>query len=119
MLYLKNKIKNKIRKYLRRKNKTNAQVKSTHPEYRVIINKSNKYITAQVIALDGKVVASMSDKKSEGKNKSEKAKAAGVELAGMLKKAKVKKVVFDRNGHLYHGRVKAFAEGIREGGINL
>ena len=43
----------------------------------------------------------------------------GKELAGRAKKIKVSKVVFDRNGFLYHGRVKAFADGAREGGLEF
>ncbi|USN57662.1 MAG: hypothetical protein H6766_05685 [Candidatus Peribacteria bacterium] len=54
-----------------------------------------------------------------GKTKTERAFAAGQTLADLIKKAKVEKVIFDRNGYLYHGRIKAFADGIREGGIAL
>lgn len=52
-------------------------------------------------------------------NKTEAAKVVGKELAQKAKDAGIQSVVFDRNGYLYHGRVKAFAEGAREGGLNF
>jgi len=117
--YLGNKLKAKRQKYLRRKVKTNTKLKAHSDEVRVIVNRSNKYIQAQAIGVDGKVVAMISDKQAQGATKTENAKNAGIKLAALLKKAKVEKVVFDRNGFLYHGRVKAMAEGIREGWISL
>jgi ribosomal protein L18 len=62
MTYLKNKLLEKQRKYLRRKQRVNTQVKGTNPEYRVIITRSLMHVTANVIATDGKVVATCSDK---------------------------------------------------------
>lgn len=55
----------------------------------------------------------------KGKKKSEKAKEVGKKIAQMLLEKDVKDVVFDRNGFLYHGRVKALSEGAREGGLNF
>jgi len=82
---------------------------------RVVISKSNMYVQAQAIALDGKVLATAWDRKAAGKTKTEKAFNAGKDLAGLLKKSGVEAVAFDRNGYLYHGRVKSFADGLREG----
>jgi len=62
MSYLKNKLLEKQRKYLRRKQRVNTQVKETNPEYRVIITRSLLHVTADVISADGKVVATCSDK---------------------------------------------------------
>ena len=62
MAYLKNKLLEKQRKYLRRKQRVNTQVKGTNPEYRVIITRSLMHVTADVISADGKVVATCTDK---------------------------------------------------------
>ena len=115
MAYLKNKLLEKQRKYLRRKQRVNTQIKETNPEYRVIITRSLMHVTADVIAADGKVVASCTDKGVAGA----RAENAGVAFAEVLKSKKITAVAFDRNGYLYHGRVKAFAEGLRKGGIQL
>jgi large subunit ribosomal protein L18 len=64
-------------------------------------------------------LATITDKKAKGASKSERAFAAWEEFAKTIKTKKIETVIFDRNGHLYHGRIKAFAEGIRKGGINL
>jgi large subunit ribosomal protein L18 len=56
---------------------------------------------------------------SEGLTKTERARAAGKQLAERAREQGVTKVVFDRGGYIYHGRVKAFAEGAREGGLEF
>ncbi len=93
---------------------------------RLSIFRSGKHIYAQVID-DSKGVtlaqASSVDKELKGKVKSgatiEAAKQVGVLVAERAKKAKVAEVVFDRGGYIYHGRVKALAEGAREGGLSF
>ena len=55
----------------------------------------------------------------KAKTKCEKAKIVGKGIAQRAKKHKIKHVVFDRGGYLYHGRVKAIAEGAREGGLEF
>ena len=68
------------------------------------------------------VAASSAEKKLSGSKKQTKIElstAVGEELARRAKKSKISKVVFDRNGFLYHGRVKAFADGAREGGLEF
>ncbi|MDD2537019.1 MAG: 50S ribosomal protein L18 [Candidatus Absconditabacteria bacterium] len=119
MTYLKNKLLEKQRKYLRRKQRVNTQIKLTHPEYRAVISKSNLYVSVEVIAANGNTLASCSDKGVAGATKTERAHNAGLTFAETLKSKKIDKVTFDRNGYLYHGRVKAFAEGLRQGGIVL
>ena len=119
MSYLKNKLQEKIRKYLRRKNRVNASIKAQDPEYRLLVQRSNLYIKAQVLGKDGKVVASTSDKGVAWANKTERAWNAWEAFAGILKDKGVSSLVFDRNGYRYHGRVKAFADWVRKGGIQF
>lgn len=117
MSYLKNKLKQKMTRYFKRKRRTNTKIKVQYPEARLIINRSNKYVSAEVIDSNGNVIAVMSDKKTSWGTKKENAHKAGVEFAKALIAKKVEKVLFDRNGYLYHGRIAAFADGLREGGI--
>ena len=88
--------------------------------------RSSKHIYAQVIDdAKGRTVASASslekELKSSLKTGADKAAATAVGklLAERAKKAGVDKVVFDRGGYRYHGRIKALADGAREGGLNL
>lgn len=117
MTYLKNQLIEKQRKFFRRKQRVNLKVKLTSPEYRVIVFRSNLYVRADVISSDWSVLASISDKGSNGATKTERAENAGVAFAEILKWKNIDKVAFDRNWYLYHWRVKAFADGLRKGGI--
>jgi large subunit ribosomal protein L18 len=86
---------------------------------RLSVFRSSKHIYANLIA-DGKTVFTVSDQKLQKKvTKVEKAKEVGKEFAEKALKNKFKRVVFDRAGYLYHGRVKALAEGAREGGLKF
>lgn len=109
----------KLANFLRRKIRVNANIKASNPDFRIVVNKSNKYIKAQLLDKNGNVLGFVCDKDAKGETKSQKAQQAGQELAKIIKEKKLEKVVFDRNGYLYHGRVKAFADGIREGGVAL
>ena len=113
MSYLKNKLQDKIRKYLRRKNKVNSKIKSLNPDYRLLVERSNLYVKAQVLD------AVCSDKSATGATKTERAANAGENFAVVLKEKNVSSLTFDRNGYLYHGRIKAFADGLRKGGIQF
>lgn len=89
---------------------------------RLVVFRSNKFIYAQIIDdLVAKTLVSTSDlkMKSQKLSKIEKAKEIGVNLAKEAVKKNIKKVVFDRGGYKYHGRVKAVAEGAREGGLTF
>lgn len=90
---------------------------------RLNVFRSNRYISAQVIDdLAGHTLASASSRE-EGvpKNitKTEQARLVGKLLAERAAQANISGVVFDRGGYLYHGRVKALADGAREGGLNF
>ncbi len=90
---------------------------------RLTVYRSNKGIYAQIVNDEqGITLASAStaskDFSATG-SKIEQAKAVGALIANKAKEAGVEKVVFDRNGYLYHGRVKSLAEGAREGGLDF
>lgn len=92
---------------------------------RMTVFRSNKQIYAQLVDdLNGKTLLSVSslDKELSGKisgDKTEQAKAVGKLFAEKAKSAGISDVVFDRNGYLYHGRVKALADSAREGGLKF
>jgi len=94
---------------------------------RLVVFRSLNNIYGQLIDDSSKVailgVSSLSKElKSEikkSKNKSDTSKLVGKLLAEKAKNKKIKKVIFDRNGYAYHGRVKALAEGAREGGLEF
>ncbi|MCX6825456.1 MAG: 50S ribosomal protein L18 [candidate division SR1 bacterium] len=119
MLKITKRIKDAMRKFLGRKKRVNAKIKSSYPDFRIIVDKSNKYMKAQVIDLTGKVICHISDKEIKGTTKTDRAQKAGEALAALMKKAGIEKAAFDRNGNLYHGRVKALVDGIRTGGIAI
>lgn len=109
--------------FARRSRRVRHKIKKTG-RVRLSVFRSGKHIYAQLID-DAKGVtlasASTLGKELKGKVKStanvEAAKAVGVEIAKKAKDVKVKEVVFDRGGYLYHGRVKALADAAREGGL--
>jgi large subunit ribosomal protein L18 len=92
---------------------------------RLSVFRSNKQISAQLINDDeGKTIASVSSLCKDiavvkGIKKAEQAKLVGKLLAEKAKTAGVSEVVFDRNGYLYHGRVKSLADAARENGLNF
>ena len=111
----------------RRRNRSKRD-NMAHPERpRLVVYRSNKHIRAQVINdHNGATLASASSMdKDMGKaivkagSKIDISTLIGTAVAERALKNKVNKVVFDRNGFLYHGRVKAFADGAREGGLKF
>lgn len=105
----------------RRKKRVSANIHGTAERPRISVYRSNKYIYAQAIDdVTGKTVATAHSVGSKEKQtKSESAKAVGIKLAELLTGLKITKVVFDRNRFAYNGRVKALAEGLREGNIQV
>ena len=86
---------------------------------RLTVFRSNSEIYAQIIDdTTQKTVVSVSSLKEKG-TKTEKAKAVGAAIAGKAKEANITSVVFDRNGFLYHGRVKALADAATENGLQF
>src|SRR3989344_1914103 len=87
---------------------------------RVAVFKSGQHIYAQIIDdLEGKTLAAESDLKVKEGTKKEKAMKVGESLAQKAVKAKITKVVFDRGGFAYHGRIASLAEGLRKGGLQF
>ena len=102
----------------RRHNRIRAKVSGTSERPRLAIFKSNSYIYAQIIDdTKGITLSSVSDMGINGKTKTERAKIAGETLAKSAKAKGLASVVFDRGGFIYTGRVRAFADGAREGGL--
>lgn len=91
--------------------------------YRISVYRSSKRIYAQIIDdLKGKTIVSVTEKEIKSDNKMtkiDKAKMIGSLLAQKAKKVKIDKIVFDRGKYRYHGRVKALADGAREGGLKF
>lgn len=107
---------------LKRQQRTRKNIKALSLLPRITVFRSNKYLSAQIVDDIKKVtIASVSEKEARdlSGNKTEKAKALGLTLAQAAKKKKITKAVFDRGRYAYHGRVKAFAESLREGGIQI
>jgi len=86
---------------------------------RLCVFRSNQHIYAQLIDdANNKTIAAVNDSEIKGK-KTETAKKIGLLIAEKAKEKKITEVVFDRGGYQYHGRVKALAEGAREGGLKF
>jgi large subunit ribosomal protein L18 len=107
----------------RRHRRVRAKVTGTAERPRLVVFRSNRGIEAQLVDDEsGKTLASASHlglAKSFKGDKSKQAEAVGKALAAAAKQAGVEACVFDRGGYLYHGRVKALADGAREGGLKF
>lgn len=103
--------------------KIRAKINGTSTCPRLSVYKSNRFIYAQLIDDDtNKVLTQASDIKSylnSKINKVESAKKVGLEISEKAKKINITKIVFDRGGFPYKGRVKSLAEGAREGGLDF
>ncbi len=107
---------------LRRRRRVRAKVRGTAERPRLSVFRSNRGIQAQLIDdVDGNTLAAVTW--TEGDLRAlrpmEQAQRAGELLAERAKAAGVEAAVFDRGGYRYHGKVKAFADGVREGGLKV
>lgn len=113
----------KINRRAKIKRRIRKKISGTASLPRLTVFRSNKQMYAQLIDdTAGVTLASASsykNKAAEKMNKSEQAAVVGKELAEKAKKAGIENVVFDRNGYLYHGRVKSLADSAREGGLKF
>lgn len=103
-----------------RHKKIRRKVMGTEARPRVAVFRSSQHIYAQLID-DSKAItlASQSDLGIEKGTKSEKANEVGEKLAQKVLKLKIKKIVFDRGGFKYHGRIATLAAGLRKGGLEF
>ena len=108
---------------LRRHRRIRGKVKGTAERPRLAVFRSNRGIFAQLIDDEtGRTLAAASwlgAAKGASGNKTEQAARVGEALAKSARDAGIARCIFDRGGYLYHGRVKALAEGAREGGLKF
>jgi len=105
---------------LKRRRRVRAKVTGTAERPRISVFRSNRGISAQLIDdRAGRTLAAVSWTESDLRSlgRMEQASDAGKALAQRAKEAGIERAVFDRGGYRYHGRVKAFADGVREGGL--
>jgi len=100
-------------------NKVTNKIKAISNRPRLLVFRSNAEIYAQIVGIDGKILASASSLKVKDAGKIEKAKIVGENIAKDALKNKVTEVVFDRRGLKYHGRVSALADGARKAGLKF
>ena len=121
------KLRKKVARFERRRNRSKKLYKTANDRPRLCVYRSNKNIEVQIIDdIKGITIVSAStiDKEIKAKikkteTKTEQGKLVGTVLAKRALNKKIKKVVFDRNGFSYQGRVKALAEAAREGGLSF
>jgi large subunit ribosomal protein L18 len=116
-----NRLTKKIQNMSRRKGRVRAVVTGTAERPRLSVHISNRHIVAQVIDDSShKTVAHATTVGSKFTgNMTAKAEAIGEEIAKKAVKAKITKVVFDRGGRLYHGRIQALADSARKNGLEF
>lgn len=118
------KTKLKYKRRIRRITRCRKSISGTAERPRLTVKKSLRHIYAQIIDdTTGSTLVSASSLSPdirdslEGKTKTEAAEIVGLNIARLAKARNIEKVVFDRHGNLYHGRVRAIAEGARKGGL--
>ncbi len=108
---------------LKRKLRSKYKIQSKSDRPRLCVYRSNKHIYGQIIDSSGNSLTSISsqviEKEPKDKGKIDISFRAGQKIAQLAKKKKIQEVVFDKNKFKYHGRVKAFADGARKGGLKF
>lgn len=104
----------------RRHLRVRKKVSGTPERPRLVVFRSLKHVTAQLVDdVAGRTLMTVSSSGQDSGKKTEKSLAVGKRIAARAKDAGITKVVFDRAGYKYHGRVKAVADGAREGGLEF
>jgi large subunit ribosomal protein L18 len=113
-------IKTQNKKFARRHARTRAKISGTGERPRLSVFKSHRYIYAQIIDdTKGNTLAAFSSKDVKAKSPADRAKEVGLGIAKKALSVKIDKVVFDRGGYLYAGKIKIVADGAREGGLQF
>lgn len=110
----------------KKKIRIRKKLSGTPERPRLVVFKSNRHVAAQIVDdINNKVLVqansfSKDNKvKLESKNKTEKSVEIGRQIAALAKENNIETVVFDRNGYIYHGRIKALADASREAGLKF
>ncbi|WKZ30275.1 MAG: 50S ribosomal protein L18 [Candidatus Dojkabacteria bacterium] len=110
-------------KIANKRDRIRYKLKRTSVLYRISIHKTNQYFSAQAIEIaTGNVIASIHQKtftSGKGKKPVETIEAMGESFGKALADKKLEDIAFDRSGYIYHGKVKAFAEGLRKAGLKF
>jgi large subunit ribosomal protein L18 len=105
---------------VRRHARVRKRIKGSTERPRLAVFRSNRHIYAQLIDdVQHSTVVAASDREVKAGDPTARAKAVGELIASRAKEAGIERVVFDRGGRLYHGRVAALADGAREGGLQI
>ena len=120
-------LKNTVERRIRKKSRIRKKILGTTQRPRLTVFRSLRHVYAQIIDdSNGKTIVSASslskelrDQVKAAKSEQEVCKLVGMTAAKLAMEQNIKEVVFDRNGFLYHGRVKAVADGAREGGLKF
>ena len=105
---------------IKRQTRIRKNIAKVSDRPRLSVFRSNKYIYAQIIDQKGNALFGLIEKKGEkGTTRLERSKNLGLSIAKIALEKKIKEVVFDKGRFSYHGKVKAVAEGAREGGLRF
>ena len=111
------------KKYIKRERRharIRSKISGTSSRPRLSIFRSNKYIYAQLIDdVSGVTIAAATSRESKTKGGVARSREVGLALAKLAGAKNIKKIVFDRGGYIYTGRVKALADAAREGGLEF
>ncbi len=111
---------NRVDTRLQRKTRIRKSISTVSSRARLTVTRSNRYCAAQIITTDGKTVVGVFEKtlKVTG-TPIVRAKHVGIAIAKLALEKNIKEVAFDKGPYAYHGRIKALAEGAREGGLQF
>lgn len=122
-LKFRKKMSDRLKSRAKAKVKIRKKIEGTAERPRLSVFRSSKHMYAQLIDdVAGKTLASFSSAKVDGLKSTsncDAAKAVGANIANAAKSQNITKIVFDRSGYVYHGRIKALAEGAREAGLEF
>jgi len=106
--------------FARRKSRVRAKIQGNNERPRLAVFKSHKYLYAQIIDdAKGHTLVASDSRTAKGKTPVDRAREVGIDIAKKAKAAKISKVVFDRGGYIYTGKIKMVADAAREGGLEF